>query len=127
MLLRATSLAAGIRCFSCRTAGEWLCRSCSAELGPPKSFGSIAGVDRATIPWAYEGAARDLILALKLRAKRPAAAVLGEAAAREIQRYGTRSSSITWVPGRRSDVRLRGFDHAELIARELGSRIGLPV
>lgn len=34
---------------------------------------------------------------------------------------------ITWVPGRATDIRIRGFDHAALIASELGALIGLPV
>jgi predicted amidophosphoribosyltransferase len=33
---------------------------------------------------------------------------------------------ITWVPGRRSDIHNRGFDHAEVLARGLGAEIGLP-
>ena len=52
---------------------------------------------------------------------------LAEATARSIQAAGTEAEVVTWVPGRRRDIRLRGFDHAELIAREIGARIGLPV
>jgi predicted amidophosphoribosyltransferase len=33
---------------------------------------------------------------------------------------------ITWVPGRRADIRVRGFDHAALLARAVGRRVGLP-
>lgn len=79
------------------------------------------------VPWAYEGAARDLILALKLRAHRPAASVLGRHLAAWIQSVGTGASAVTWVPGRKRDTRIRGFDHAELIGREVGRRLGLPV
>lgn len=127
MLLRAATLASAHRCFGCRKPGEWLCAGCRSELAPPSRSDPIAGVDRWTIPWGYEKAARDLVLALKLRAKRPAAAVLAEALATDIQAKGTAATALSWVPGRRKDIRVRGFDHAELIARELGSRLGLPV
>ncbi len=94
---------------------------------PPAGLQAIPGVDRIHIPWAYAGAARDLVLALKLRAARPAAEVMARAVAEVIQASGTVAEVITWVPGRSRDIRVRGFDHAETIARELGSRVGIPV
>jgi len=126
MLSSAVSLAARVRCFGCRASGGWLCRRCRDALLPPSNHGPIPGVDDLHIPWSYEGAARDLVLACKLRSCRPAAAVLAVAVATRIQTTGTSADVITWVPGRRRDIRLRGFDHAELIARELGIRTGIP-
>lgn len=105
----------------------WLCPVCRGSLRGPDRCETIPGVARAHIPWHYEGAARDLVLALKLRGKRPAAVPLAAAIARCIRLTGTAAEAITWVPGRRRDVRIRGFDHAELIAREVGTSTGLPV
>lgn len=127
MFSSAVSLAARMRCFGCGEPGRWLCSSCRDALEPPVGLQAIPGVDRAHIPWAYAGAARDLVLALKLRAARPAAEVMAAAVAEEIQGSGTLAEAITWVPGRSRDIRVRGFDHAEAIARELGARIGMPV
>lgn len=127
MLSSAVSLAAAVRCFGCKRPGRWLCRGCSEQLSPPKDVRTIPGIDRAHTAWHYDGAARDLVLALKLRSSRPAAAVMAEAVAGVIQVSGTVADVMTWVPGRRRDVRVRGFDHAEVIARELGARTGIPV
>ena len=126
MLLRAVSLAARPRCFGCLTPGDWLCPSCRGSLQPSPPGRPIPGIHRAHIPWLYEGAARDLVLALKLRARRPAALPLARAVVQAIRSSGTGAEAITWVPGRRRDVRVRGFDHAELIAREAGVHLGLP-
>ncbi|MEA2452382.1 MAG: hypothetical protein QOG04_1092 [Actinomycetota bacterium] len=127
LLDRTVSLAARPRCFGCRAPGDWLCSSCDAGLGPPLRTDLVPRVDRLWTPWAYEGAARDLVLALKLRARRPAAIPLADTLARAIQATGSAATVITWVPGRRPDSRARGFDHAELIARSLGECLGLPV
>ena len=76
--------------------------------------------------WAYEGAARSLVLDLKLRGRRPAAAPLVAAMCEEVARPGVAGEALTWVPGRRSDALRRGFDHAEVLARSLAARLGLP-
>lgn len=127
LLDRATSLAARPRCFGCREAGAWACSSCLTGLGPPLNAEPIPCVDRVRTPWAYDGLARDLVLALKLRGRRPAAQPLATALARSIQREGSEVTAITWVPGRKPETRRRGFDHAEVIARELARLLGLPV
>jgi len=68
-----------------------------------------------------------LVLGLKLRARRDAARPLVEAMVREIHRRGVVGTSVTFVPGRRRDVRQRGFDHAEVLARGVSRRTGLPL
>jgi predicted amidophosphoribosyltransferase len=75
--------------------------------------------------WAYEGVARELVLALKLRADRAAAEPLVEAMCRATRRWGLAGSAVTWVPGRERDTRERGFDHAEVLARGVARRLGL--
>ncbi len=75
--------------------------------------------------WPYEGAARSLILELKLRGRRAAAVPLVEAIVREVGRQGLDGEVVTWVPGRRADTRRRGFDHAEVLARGVARRLGL--
>ena len=74
----------------------------------------------------YEGAARALILALKLDGKRAAAEPLAAALCSAVAARGLAAAVITWVPGRRRDIRRRGFDHAEALARSVARRLGLP-
>ena len=75
--------------------------------------------------FAYEGAARSLVLGLKLRRRRSFAAPLAEGVARVVQRCGLGGSLITWVPGRHRDVMERGFDHSAVLARAVAVRLGL--
>lgn len=90
-------------------------------MAPAPDALALPGILRCGAPWAYDGRARDLVLALKLRARRPAAGPLGEAVAEWL---GERPPLVTWVPGRPSDIRDRGFDHAEVIARVVARRWG---
>lgn len=41
-------------------------------------------------------------------------------------RAGLVGEVITWVPGRRRDIRRRGYDHAALLAAGLAAELGLP-
>ena len=85
------------------------------------------GVDRLLARWAYAGVPRDLVLDLKLRSARSAAEPLARGLACLVQARGCRAATLTWVPGRPRDTRVRGFDHAELIARRLADLLGLPL
>ncbi len=123
----AIDLCARHRCFGCHAAGPWLCAACASGLAIPAPGEAIAFVDEVFIPWAYEGPARDLVLALKLRSQRQAAVPLAAALAAAIHGRGTTASAITWVPARSRDIRRRGFDHAHVIADALGRSLGLPV
>ena len=82
-------------------------------------------VDRVVAALAYEGSGRALVLALKLRGLRCAAEPLGELLADRCLREGVLGNAVTWVPGRRRDIRRRGFDHAELIGEHVARRLGL--
>jgi predicted amidophosphoribosyltransferase len=84
-------------------------------------------VERVVAALDYRDPARALVLALKLRARRAAAEPLVDELARAVARTGLAGEVVTWVPGRTRDVRKRGFDHAEVIARGLAARLGLPV
>jgi predicted amidophosphoribosyltransferase len=83
-------------------------------------------VVRAVAACEYEGVARSLVLELKLGARRGAAAPLVEAMCRAARGAGVVGSLVTWVPGRRSEVRLRGYDHARLLAEGVAAALGLP-
>ncbi|MGH2806034.1 MAG: ComF family protein [Actinomycetota bacterium] len=116
----------GSRCVSCGRAGPALCSACANECRRCAVSQPIHGIERTIAPWAYEGAPRELILALKLRGRRSAAEPLAHATARAAQRASMRAEVVTWVPGRRRDIRVRGYDHAEVLARGVAEILGLP-
>lgn len=123
----AEALLGGSSCVSCGAPGTSLCRPCAAAVAPPFAGEPVPGVARVVAAWAYEGAARELLLDLKLRGRRDAAEPLVEAMAEAVWRAGLGAAVLTWVPARRGDVRGRGFDHAEVLAGGLARRLGLPL
>ncbi len=120
-------LAAPLRCLSCGARGRLLCAGCAAVLRLASPAPSVSSLDRIVAAWDYAGAARALVLALKLRGLRAAAGPLAEAMWEAVTRRGLTADVLTWVPGRRDDIRRRGFDHAHALACGLGARLGLSV
>lgn len=125
-LVDLIALGAPPRCGGCRRPGAPLCRSCRAGLGSA-IVPEVPGVDLLAAGWPYEGAARSLVLDLKLRGDRGAAAPLAAAIVREVAISGLTAEALTWVPGRPDENRRRGLDHAGALAVEVGRRLGLPV
>lgn len=123
----ALDLCARRNCFGCGLSGSWLCRGCARQLSPAGARAPIPGVAAIHCPWAYEGAARDLILALKLRSRRDVAEPLIEATLGAIRATGSMATCVTWVPARRRDIRARGFDHARVLAAGIAEGLGLPL
>jgi predicted amidophosphoribosyltransferase len=113
-------------CEGCGARRGALCPPCLARVEAAGRGDPIVGIDRALVPWAYGGVARELILSLKLRGSRAAAGPLVDALHRAVLAVGLSGDVVTWVPGRPAERRRRGFDHAELIGRGLARRLGLP-
>jgi ComF family protein len=114
-------------CWGCRGPAarrQALCAHCRRTLrwlgGAPVS---IAGVD-VWAPLAYEGAARELVRALKYRgAARLAAGMAAQMAATAPSALLT--GSLVPVPLHPSRERRRGFNQAALLAAQLAPRTGL--
>jgi ComF family protein len=87
---------------------------------------SIPNLNRVIAAWEYDDVARSLVLALKLRGRREAARHLAAGMAERIWSTGWDVDALVWIPGRRADIRRRGFDHAKAIAQELSSLLGIP-
>lgn len=115
------------RCAGCGERSGWLCQACAERASPAPSPFQLSGITVAIAPWRYEGAARSLILALKLNAARAAAGPLIAAITASCRRAGVTADVVTWVPARREDATRRGFDHAEVLARGVAAGLGLPV
>jgi ComF family protein len=113
------------RCAGCGRRRGPLCTGCLATLKSPVDRQLPQHIDRIVCGWDYAGPARALILGLKLRGERACASALAARLADRIGKHGTTASVLTWVPGRRGDIRRRGFDHARELARRLAEILGL--
>lgn len=111
-------------CAACARPGPEICAFCAQDLRPDHGprFDAEPSVLAA---FAYSGTARDLILGLKLRHRRRCAEPLADGITARVMRTGLEGDLVTWVPGRRADIRIRGFDHAEVLARAVARRLGL--
>jgi ComF family protein len=116
-------------CWCCHAPaprGEPLCATCRRSLrwlggGPVR----VAGME-VWAPLAYEGAARELVRALKYRgAERLAGAMAAPIAATAPRAFAV--GCLVPVPLHPARLRRRGFNQAELLARELSRRTTLEV
>ena len=115
------------RCVLCDRPGGGICRACAARLPPPPGGSPPPGLDALVSLCAYDGAGRDLVLALKRANRRDAARPLGEAladAARAV--VGPAPAVVTWAPTTAARRRTRGFDQAEVLARSVARAAVLP-
>ncbi|MEO8697727.1 MAG: hypothetical protein ABI658_29785, partial [Acidimicrobiales bacterium] len=72
----------------------------------------------------YDERVRTMLLALKYRNRRDALTYLASQIAAVLD---VEAAVVTWVPTTGARRRARGFDQAELLARAVGRRTGLPV
>lgn len=118
----------GERCGVCGCQGAGLCRRCAADVEPAPDLDPPEGLDRCWALLTYDGPARDLVASLKYRNRRDAIPVLATAMAALAEPLVAHRPGIavTWAPTTRSRRRSRGYDQAEVLAREVASRSGLP-
>ena len=139
-----------VACTGCLRRLPWLrghrCPRCALPRHREGCPAARAAFDRAWAPLAYEGAARDLVAALKFRAALPVAGLMAAHLAANLPadlRRGTWAASppadvrgpppgcarlaIVPVPAHRGRRRRRGFDAAALLAAALAGRTGLPL
>jgi predicted amidophosphoribosyltransferase len=84
------------------------------------------GIDAWSAAFAYEGVVRELIARLKYRHARAALGFLADVTAAVVPPVPA-GAVVSWVPATPAHRRRRGFDHAELLARAVAARAGLPV
>jgi competence protein ComFC len=104
-----------------------LCRRCGRPMEEPVSECVDCPprtIDLARAPFLYRGPVARTIRALKFAGWRALASPLAAAMARS---WEFQSECVTWVPLSRRRRAARGYDQAEVLARELAPRIGLPV
>lgn len=113
-------------CVACQTPGPSLCRRCRFSLVAvppvPAHHGPDGVLIRGALP--FDGIGRQLVVGLKYRNRRAAAAVLaGEVVARARL---PEVDVVTWAPTSGRRAARRGFDQAELLAREVARVLGVP-
>lgn len=114
-------------CGACGRPGPAPCPACWQELAPAPPLGPLPGVDRCRALIRYEARGRDLLASLKYRNARDALAWLAAGMAALAAAPGTTFDAVTWAPTTAARRRRRGFDQAEMLAREVGRRLAVPV
>ena len=133
-------------CVHCDREGQLLCKGClddAARIGDPAcrtcgiqlDFGSRCGkcaeapptLARVTAVFQFEEAMRDAVHALKYRDLRAIAPVLGAELAEDVQARHRNIDVVTPVPLHRRRLRSRGYNQAELLARPVAVRLGVPI
>ena len=104
-----------------------LCRECAAGLLPAPRVGPPPGLDAWYAPFAYEGAAREMVARIKYRNVRAVVPWLAACMAESVAPGQIGRAVITWAPTTPVHRRARGFDPAELLARALARRLHRPV
>jgi predicted amidophosphoribosyltransferase len=126
MSLRVRSLAGvlvGLCCVLCGVRGEVVCSRCASTLQRAPSLAVPLGVDSCVALLDYE-VARRLITSLKNGGRRD---LVGWLAARlAMSAHPPAGAVVTWAPTGAPRRRARGFDQAELLARAVARRWGLP-
>lgn len=128
MLAELLGLLVPPRCALCArecSSRDQLCEGCESSLSRLRPCSaSIPGVDRAWSAAPYEGAARDLVTALKFGARlalaRRAAVAIAAQAPPELLR-----GAVVPIPAAPWRRRWRGFDPADAIAAALAVETGL--
>jgi competence protein ComFC len=79
-----------------------------------------------TVPFAFAGEVRSLILAAKYQGRPGGLTFLSGRLAALIVERKVKAEVITWVPTAPIRKSTRGYDQAELLAKHVGSLMGLP-
>jgi predicted amidophosphoribosyltransferase len=128
---RAPGRRAGdVLCGGCRRALPWLpaecCERCALPLPCARCPARAAPFAAAWAAVAYEGVARDALHALKFAGARPLAGVMAAQIAAGAP-PGLLAGAVVAVPPHPGRRRARGYDPADLLARALARRTGLPL
>ncbi|MCY4631261.1 MAG: phosphoribosyltransferase family protein [bacterium] len=112
-----------LRCVVCGTDGVLLCERCEERLTPAPPIPPPVGSDGARALFTYDEVGSSVIGALKFANAHRLAGRLGPALAAAAPRG---LDVVTWAPATPANRRRRGYDQAELLAREVAGRLGVP-
>ncbi len=123
--------AGDVVCASCRAALPWLdgprCPRCALPAPCRPCPARAAAFDRAWAPFAHEGSARQLVVALKFRGALTAADAMAAQMLAVAPAGLLDGAALVPVPAHPARRRQRGFDQAERLAAALARRSRLPL
>jgi len=129
-LLRSTlDVLFPVRCVGCGRSGAYICAGCLAEArrpppSPPPESGPLADV---LTPFAYEGVVRTAVQHLKYRGLRSLVPEMARPMAWELAVTVPPPFTVVPVPLHPARQRERGFNQAELLARDLARLLDAPL
>lgn len=106
-----------------------LCRGCrNTESAYPNRKKKLQFLDSFAAVWYYEGNVRKSILRYKFHHASFYAPAYGRILAQKLTEEGLESYDLlTWVPVSPMRKLTRGYDQVQLLARQAGKELGLPV
>ena len=112
--------------------GEHICLSCGVTLTDEADYcirceNSDYKFKLNRAPMAYDGAAKDIVYAMKFGGKRYIAATLGAMMADEFIKRRMAADIAVFVPMTADEENRRGYNQSELLAREVADRLKLPL
>lgn len=118
-----------VRCIGCGRSGAYICVACLAEAKrpppePPPESGPLTDV---LTPFAYEGVVRTAVQHLKYRGLRSLVPEMARPMAWELAVAVPPPFTLVPVPLHPARLRERGFNQAELLARELARLLDAPL
>jgi ComF family protein len=138
------------RCVNCQVANSWLCEKCQREItfidgivcercGTPTPVAEAASCPQCrhnplqfidgirSAAYFENNPIRPAIHFLKYRNHKAIAAILGQILADACEKYGVEADVVVPVPLHAARFRERGYNQCELLAREVGILLDLPV
>lgn len=129
LLRSALDLLLPRQCLGCGANGTYLCERCADQAErpqpelPPES-GPLAGV---LAPFAYRGVGREAVRRLKYRGARALAPDMARPMTRELALAAAPPFALVPAPLHPKRLRERGYNQAELLAREVARALDAPL
>ena len=93
----------------------------------PDALPKLSGIRAARSVWPYEGSVQEFVRRYKYNGLRSLAPLLAAEMADVLRDWNPPVSAIVHVPAHHARLRERGFDQAELLAREVSNIVGIPL
>jgi len=114
-------------CIGCGKEGEIICEKCLKGMRRFPFFTSGENIRAFFSPFIYDGLAREAVHLLKYEGLKVLSKPMGEEMGRLYAEKGYPVDVIVPVPLHKKRLKERGYNQAELLAREVGSFLGVPV
>ena len=122
-LIRLVTMLIPLCCVVCGRDGFLLCEECHLRLVPAPPLCPPQGTDGARALFVYDEVGSRVIGALKYANAHRLVGLLGPELAEVAPAC---AEVVTWAPATPQNRRRRGYDQGELLAREVGRRLGVP-